>query len=80
MITRSTHPSSNPPYTTPLTPPAGVTPFDALAHEFFDDLQKEGLKLENGMDLPPLFNFSEDGAVALMESSSSFDFVFFFSG
>jgi len=36
-----------------------ITCYEALAHPFFDDLRKTDLKLPNGNDLPPLFDFSE---------------------
>jgi glycogen synthase kinase 3 beta len=40
------------------TPSARVTPLEACAHRFFDDLRLPGAKLPNHRDLPPLFNFT----------------------
>ncbi|OQR69535.1 glycogen synthase kinase-3 beta-like [Tropilaelaps mercedesae] len=40
------------------TPSARVTPLEACAHRFFDELRQPGVKLPNHRDLPPLFNFT----------------------
>uniref|UniRef100_A0A6A7GA61 Glycogen synthase kinase-3 beta isoform X3 n=1 Tax=Hirondellea gigas TaxID=1518452 RepID=A0A6A7GA61_9CRUS len=40
-------------------PAERLHPFEALAHEFFDELRAEGAHLPNGKQLPPLFNFTE---------------------
>lgn len=41
------------------TPSARITPLQACAHTYFDELREQGTKLPNGKDLPPLFNFTE---------------------
>jgi glycogen synthase kinase 3 beta len=41
------------------TPSARITPLQACAHTFFDELREAGTKLPNGRDLPVLFNFTE---------------------
>ncbi|XP_069616569.1 glycogen synthase kinase-3 beta isoform X2 [Ranitomeya imitator] len=40
------------------TPTARLTPLDACAHSFFDELRDPNLKLPNGRELPALFNFT----------------------
>ncbi|XP_076325350.1 glycogen synthase kinase-3 beta-like [Tachypleus tridentatus] len=42
------------------TPSARITPLQACAHTFFDELREPGKKLPTGRELPPLFNFSEN--------------------
>jgi glycogen synthase kinase 3 beta len=34
-----------------------------MCHPFFDDLRTETTKMPNGKDLPPLFNFTREGAL-----------------
>lgn len=41
------------------TPSARITPLQACAHTYFDELRDPATKLPNGRDLPPLFNFTE---------------------
>ncbi|XP_026672033.1 glycogen synthase kinase-3 beta isoform X12 [Ceratina calcarata] len=41
------------------TPSARITPLEACAHPFFDELREQGTRLPNGRELPPLFNFTE---------------------
>ena len=41
------------------TPSARISPLQACAHSFFDELREAGSKLPNGRDLPQLFNFTE---------------------
>lgn len=41
------------------TPSARISPLQACAHTFFDELREPATKLPNGRDLPPLFNFTE---------------------
>ena len=41
------------------TPSLRMTPLDACAHSFFDELREQGTRLPNGRELPPLFNFTE---------------------
>lgn len=43
------------------TPAARISPLQACAHKFFDELRDPNTKLPNGSPLPPLFNFSEQG-------------------
>ncbi|XP_012167438.1 glycogen synthase kinase-3 beta-like isoform X7 [Bombus vosnesenskii] len=41
------------------TPSGRITPLEACAHPFFDELREQGTRLPNGRELPPLFNFTE---------------------
>lgn len=41
------------------TPGARLSPLQACAHSFFDELREPGARLPNGRALPPLFNFTE---------------------
>jgi len=41
-------------------PESRVDPFEALAHNFFDELREPSARLPNGKPLPPLFNFTDD--------------------
>ncbi|XP_052123078.1 glycogen synthase kinase-3 beta isoform X3 [Frankliniella occidentalis] len=41
------------------TPAARISPLQACAHRFFDELRDPITKLPNGCPLPPLFNFTE---------------------
>uniref|UniRef100_A0A9L0R1Z8 Glycogen synthase kinase-3 beta n=2 Tax=Equus TaxID=9789 RepID=A0A9L0R1Z8_HORSE len=40
------------------TPTARLTPLEACAHSFFDELRDPNVKLPNGRDTPALFNFT----------------------
>ncbi|CAF0957299.1 unnamed protein product [Brachionus calyciflorus] len=40
------------------TPTSRITPLEACAHAFFDELREPNIKLPNGKDLPPLFNLT----------------------
>lgn len=42
------------------TPEARLTAIDAMCHPFFDELRQPDIKLPNGKDLPPLFNFTKE--------------------
>eukprot|EP00011_Vannellida_sp_DIVA3-517-6-12_P007816 CAMPEP_0114625114 /NCGR_PEP_ID=MMETSP0168-20121206/11107_1 /TAXON_ID=95228 ORGANISM="Vannella sp., Strain DIVA3 517/6/12" /NCGR_SAMPLE_ID=MMETSP0168 /ASSEMBLY_ACC=CAM_ASM_000044 /LENGTH=407 /DNA_ID=CAMNT_0001836393 /DNA_START=151 /DNA_END=1371 /DNA_ORIENTATION=+ len=42
------------------TPTLRLNPLEVCAHPFFDELREPGIKLPNGRELPPLFDFSED--------------------
>ncbi|GAU89015.1 hypothetical protein RvY_01614 [Ramazzottius varieornatus] len=42
------------------TPSARLTPLQACAHHFFDELRVPDGKLPNGREMPPLFNFTEE--------------------
>ncbi|CAH2041390.1 unnamed protein product, partial [Iphiclides podalirius] len=41
------------------TPGARLSPLQACAHSFFDELREPAARLPNGRALPPLFNFTE---------------------
>lgn len=41
------------------TPSSRITPLQACAHNFFDELREPGTRLPNNRELPPLFNFTE---------------------
>ncbi|RWS30361.1 hypothetical protein B4U80_01083, partial [Leptotrombidium deliense] len=41
------------------TPSARITPLQACAHSFFDELRDPNTRLLNGRELPPLFNFTQ---------------------
>lgn len=43
------------------TPSARITPLQACAHPFFNELRECNQRLPNGRELPPLFNFTEQG-------------------
>ncbi|XP_048862151.1 glycogen synthase kinase-3 beta-like isoform X1 [Brienomyrus brachyistius] len=40
------------------TPTARLSPLEACAHSFFDELRDPSVKLPNGREKPPLFNFT----------------------
>lgn len=54
------------------TPAARISPLQACAHRFFDELRDPNTKLPNGSPLPPLFNFSDQGMHLLISSSVRF--------
>lgn len=41
------------------TPGARITPLQACAHKFFDELRDPNTRLPNNRELPPLYNFTE---------------------
>ena len=41
-----------------------------MTHPFFDDLKIPDAKMPTGKDLPPLFNFTREGALAFRKSRS----------
>ncbi|XP_054260985.1 glycogen synthase kinase-3 beta-like isoform X4 [Macrosteles quadrilineatus] len=41
------------------TPSSRISPLQACAHNFFDELREPNTRLPNGRPLPPLFNFTE---------------------
>ena len=43
------------------TPGARITPLQACAHPFFNELREGNKTLPNGREFPPLFNFTEQG-------------------
>lgn len=50
------------------TPTARLTPLEACAHSFFDELRDPNVKLPNGRDKPALFNFTTQGSPSLLSS------------
>ena len=42
-------------------PSARISPLEACAHAFFDELRDPNSRLPNGRELPILFNFSPQG-------------------
>lgn len=40
------------------TPTSRISPLEACAHAFFDELREPNIKLPNGKELPPLFNLT----------------------
>ena len=44
------------------TPEARLSAVEAMCHPFFDELRVEGMRMPNGKDFPPLFNFTREGA------------------
>lgn len=48
------------------TPSARITPLQACAHPFFDELRNVNQRLPNGRELPPLFNFTEQGECVVL--------------
>lgn len=45
------------------TPSSRITPLQACAHKFFDELRDPNARLPNNRELPPLFNFTEQGKI-----------------
>ncbi|MEQ2214084.1 Glycogen synthase kinase-3 beta, partial [Xenoophorus captivus] len=43
------------------TPVSRLSPLEACAHAFFDELRQPNTRLPSGRELPPLFNFSPVG-------------------
>uniref|UniRef100_A0A671LKT4 [tau protein] kinase n=1 Tax=Sinocyclocheilus anshuiensis TaxID=1608454 RepID=A0A671LKT4_9TELE len=43
------------------TPVTRLSPLQACAHAFFDELRQPGTRLPSGRELPPLFNFTTTG-------------------
>ena len=43
------------------TPSARISPLEACAHTFFEELRDPHTRLPNGRELPVLFNFTEHG-------------------
>ncbi|CAB3371043.1 Hypothetical predicted protein [Cloeon dipterum] len=43
------------------TPGSRISPLQACAHSFFNELREPNTRLPNGRELPPLFNFTEHG-------------------
>ncbi|XP_037037259.1 glycogen synthase kinase-3 beta-like isoform X2 [Bradysia coprophila] len=51
------------------TPSARMTPLQACAHPFFNDLRECNQRLPNGRELPPLVNFSDQDARAFINTN-----------
>lgn len=47
------------------TPSSRISPLQACAHNFFDELREPNTRLPNGRALPPLFNFTEQGKYSI---------------
>ena len=47
-------------------PSARISPLEACAHAFFDELRDPNTRLPNGRELPILFNFSPQGKVEII--------------
>ena len=45
------------------TPCRRISPLEACAHQFFDELREPGKTLPNQRELPPLFNFTAQGMI-----------------
>ena len=43
------------------TPSSRITPMEACAHPFFNELRQPGTRMPNGKDFPPLYNFTPQG-------------------
>lgn len=43
------------------TPSSRISPLQACAHPFFNELREPITRLPDGKELPPLFNFTEHG-------------------
>ena len=54
------------------TPEARLSAVEAMCHPFFDELRVEGMRMPNGKDFPPLFNFTREGLFFLSLSALSF--------
>ena len=53
------------------TPEARLSAVEAMCHPFFDELRLEGMRMPNGKEFPPLFNFTREGAfnpLSMLES------------
>ena len=49
-------------------PSARISPLEACAHCFFDELREPATRLPNGRELPPLFNFTPQGKLFVVVS------------
>ena len=43
------------------TPSSRITPMEACAHAFFNELRQPGTRMPNGREFPPLYNFTPQG-------------------
>lgn len=55
------------------TPVTRLSPLEACAHAFFDELRQPNTRLPSGRDLPLLFNFSPVGQFGSTSFSTLFD-------
>ncbi|XP_052440932.1 glycogen synthase kinase-3 beta-like isoform X1 [Carassius gibelio] len=53
------------------TPVTRLTPLQACAHAFFDELRQPGTRLPSGRELPPLFNFTNTELMIQPQLNSS---------
>ncbi|XP_026145371.1 glycogen synthase kinase-3 beta-like [Carassius auratus] len=53
------------------TPVTRLTPLQACAHAFFDELRQPGTRLPSGRELPPLFNFTSTELMIQPQLNSS---------
>ncbi|KAG8233439.1 hypothetical protein J437_LFUL010550 [Ladona fulva] len=58
------------------TPSSRITPLQACAHTFFDELRAPNTRLPNGCSLPPLFNFTEH-VLTLSSSAAKYAYGFY---
>ena len=54
------------------TPSARISPLEACAHTFFEELRDPHTRLPNGRELPVLFNFTEHGNNSFFPTILSF--------
>lgn len=60
------------------TPGARITPLQACAHPFFNELREGNKTLPNGREFPPLFNFTEQGkSLDLLRYLNNLKFILF---
>lgn len=43
------------------TPSSRISPMEACAHAFFNELRHPSVRMPNGREFPPLFNFTQQG-------------------
>lgn len=43
------------------TPSSRISPMEACAHSFFNELRQPAVRMPNGRELPSLFNFTQQG-------------------
>ena len=53
------------------TPSSRISPLQACAHTFFEELREANTRLPNGRELPPLFNFTEQGKLHIFRGDRS---------
>ena len=49
------------------TPEARLSAIEAMCHPFFDELRGEGARMPNGKEFPPLFNFTREGMIFVVD-------------